>query len=31
MVDGRFLRPGSCVEVRVEHVLPLVNDVAEVR
>lgn len=27
-VDGRFLRPGSVVDIRVERVLPLVNPVA---
>ncbi|MCU1372833.1 MAG: putative fumarylacetoacetate hydrolase family [Actinomycetia bacterium] len=25
--DGRFLRPGSVVDIRVERVLPLVNDI----
>lgn len=28
IADGRYLRPGSTVEVDVEHVLPLVNRVA---
>lgn len=28
IADGRYLRDGSVVEVRVEHVLPLVNRVA---
>jgi 2-keto-4-pentenoate hydratase/2-oxohepta-3-ene-1,7-dioic acid hydratase in catechol pathway len=28
MVDGRYLRPGSVVDVRVDRVLPLVNEVA---
>jgi 2-keto-4-pentenoate hydratase/2-oxohepta-3-ene-1,7-dioic acid hydratase in catechol pathway len=27
MVDGRFLAPGSVVDIRVERVLPLVNEV----
>jgi 2-keto-4-pentenoate hydratase/2-oxohepta-3-ene-1,7-dioic acid hydratase in catechol pathway len=30
VVDGRFLRSGSRVEIHVEGVLPLVNDVIEV-
>jgi 2-keto-4-pentenoate hydratase/2-oxohepta-3-ene-1,7-dioic acid hydratase in catechol pathway len=29
VVDGRFLRPGSVVDVRVERVLPLVNEVTD--
>jgi 2-keto-4-pentenoate hydratase/2-oxohepta-3-ene-1,7-dioic acid hydratase in catechol pathway len=28
VVDGRFLRQGSVVDIRVERVLPLVNEVA---